>query len=120
MPLYDYTVAQTSPYQRLQKECIGKLQFDSGDAVLCVGVGTGSEILSIMEMNGGVRITGIDTSPKALRRAQRKVLKQGKEITAIQMKIILITKGLTRTAIMQAIQKMIKKIYTIFNGTQLP
>lgn len=85
MPLYDHTVAQTSPYQRLQKECIGKLRLDSGDAVLCVGVGTGSEILSILKMNGGVRVTGIDTSPKALRRAQQKVLKRGKEITAVQM-----------------------------------
>jgi ubiquinone/menaquinone biosynthesis C-methylase UbiE len=85
MPLYDHTVAQTSPYQRLQKECVGKLRFGSGDEVLCVGVGTGSEILSILGNDGGVLITGIDASPQALRRARKKVLKHGKEITAIQM-----------------------------------
>ena len=44
MPLYDYTVAQTSPYQRLQKECIGKLRFDGSESLLCVGVGTGSGV----------------------------------------------------------------------------
>ena len=85
MPLYDHTTAQTSPYQRLQRECIDKLQFDGGESVLCVGVGTGSEILSISGKGNGVRITGIDTSPQALHRARQKAFKHGKEITAIQM-----------------------------------
>lgn len=85
MPLYDHTTAQTSPYQRLQRECIGKLQFEGGESVLCVGVGTGSEMLSILGKSNGVRITGIDKSPQALRRACRKALKRGNKITAMQM-----------------------------------
>ena len=50
-PLYDLTVAQTSPYRRFQKTCIDKLQLDDNDAVLCIGVGTGNEILNILERN---------------------------------------------------------------------
>lgn len=84
-PLYDLTVAQISPYQRLQRECIDKLQFESNDSVLCVGVGTGNEILRIMERNGDVSIVGVDTSPRALRRAYQKAAEHGKEIAIVQM-----------------------------------
>lgn len=84
-PLYDLTVAQTSPYQRLQGECIDKLQFESSDSVLCVGVGTGNEIINILERNCDLRIVGLDTSPEALRRAYRKLTRRGKEIAVFQM-----------------------------------
>lgn len=84
-PLYDLTVAQTSPYQRLQRECIDKLQFESNDSVLCVGVGTGNEIIRIIERNGDVSIVGVDTSLKALHRAYQKAVRHGKEIAIFQM-----------------------------------
>lgn len=84
-PLYDLTVAQTSPYQRFQWECINKLQFESDDSVLCVGVGTGNEILRILERNCDVSIVGVDTSLKALRRAYQKAKRHSKEIAIFQM-----------------------------------
>jgi len=84
-PLYDFAVAPISPYQRLQKECIDKLQFNSGDSVLCVGVGTGNEIPRIIERNRDLHIVGLDTSPVALLRAQKKAMRYGKEINTLQM-----------------------------------
>ena len=84
-PLYDLTTAQTRPYQRFQRECIDKLQFEDNDSVLCVGVGTGNEVLSILERNRDVEISGLDTSPKALRRAYRKTARHGKGIAIFQM-----------------------------------
>ncbi|MCK5654140.1 MAG: methyltransferase domain-containing protein [Dehalococcoidia bacterium] len=84
-PLYDLTVAQVSPYQRFQRECIDKLQFESDDAVLCVGVGTGNEIVRIMERNCDVSIVGVDTSLKALRRAYQKARRHGKDIDIFRM-----------------------------------
>lgn len=84
-PLYDLTVAQTSPYQRFEQECISKLQFENKDSVLCVGVGTGNEILRILERNCDIRIVGVDTSPRALRGAYQKALRHGKDIAALQM-----------------------------------
>lgn len=84
-PLYDLTVAQTSPYQRFQRECIEKLQFESNESVLCVGVGTGNEILSIMKRNCDLRIVCLDISPKALRRAYQKAMRHGKEIAIFEM-----------------------------------
>ena len=84
-PLYDLTVAQISSYQRFQRECIDKLQFESDDSVLCVGVGTGNEILRIMERNCDVSIVGVDTSLKALRRAYHKARRHGKDIDIFRM-----------------------------------
>lgn len=84
-PLYDLSVAQSAPYKRLQTNCLNKLTFKSGESVLCIGVGTGNEITGIIERNGNVAITGIDTSQKALDRAYRKSLRCGKEIKVFKM-----------------------------------
>lgn len=84
-PVYDFGIAQSEPYQRLQNCCLSKLDFRSADRVLCIGVGTGNEIGRILEKEGGVSITGIDTSHKALDRAQRKASKLGTKIDAIEM-----------------------------------
>jgi ubiquinone/menaquinone biosynthesis C-methylase UbiE len=84
-PVYDLTVAHISFYQRLQRSCIRKLEFQDNDRVLCVGIGTGNEIIPILKMNKNVSIVGVDDSETALRRAYRKALKQGKEIEVLRM-----------------------------------
>ena len=84
-PIYDFGIAQSAPYQRLQVCCLSKLNFQSVDRVLCIGVGTGNEIVGILKKEGDVSITGIDTSRKALDRAQRKALKLGKKMEVFEM-----------------------------------
>jgi ubiquinone/menaquinone biosynthesis C-methylase UbiE len=84
-PVYDFTTAQIVSYRRLQAACVDKLQFEPNDKLLCVGVGTGNEILLILERNSQVDIVGIDISPAALRRAAHKVRKQGKQVRLLQM-----------------------------------
>lgn len=84
-PLYDFGVAQSKPYQRLQGFCLSKLTFKSDDHILCIGVGTGNEIVKILEKELGVSITGIDTSQKALDRAFMKSLRRGKKIDVLRM-----------------------------------
>ena len=79
-PVYDFIVTQIAPYQRLQQSCIEKLELKEGDKILCAGVGTGNEILRILQMKPNIQIVGIDTSSTALRKAQRKAQKQGKQI----------------------------------------
>ena len=84
-PVYDFTTAQVSLYQRLQKACIDKLKFEDNDKVLCVGVGTGNEILRILGKNGNVSIWGVDSSRRALNRAYRKALNRCSEIKVFRM-----------------------------------
>jgi ubiquinone/menaquinone biosynthesis C-methylase UbiE len=84
-PVYDFGIAQSAPYQRLQNCCLSKLNFQNVVRVLCIGVGTGNEIVRILEKEKDVSITGIDTSRKALDRAHRKASKLGKKIDAVEM-----------------------------------
>jgi len=50
-----------------------------------VGLGTGNEIFPILEMNGNVKIVGVDYSNNALNKAYRKAAKLGKEIDLMPM-----------------------------------
>jgi ubiquinone/menaquinone biosynthesis C-methylase UbiE len=84
-PIYDFGVAQSAPYRRLQNCCLSKLNLSGGDIILCVGVGTGNEIVKLFEKENNVSITGIDASRKALDRAQKKASKIGKKIDAVEM-----------------------------------
>lgn len=84
-PVYDFTTSQLSSYRRLQNTCIDRLQIAAGDTILCVGVGTGNEILGILERKEQVEITGIDLSPRALNRAHHKATKRNKKIKLLQM-----------------------------------
>jgi ubiquinone/menaquinone biosynthesis C-methylase UbiE len=79
-PVYDFIVSQIAPYHRLQQTCIRKLELAPGDRLLCAGVGTGNEIIRVMETNPGVHITGIDYSSTALKRALQKARKRGANI----------------------------------------
>jgi len=84
-PVYDLTTARLSRYRKLQKRCVGKLELEDNDRVLCVGVGTGNEIFHILEMNRNVDIVGVDYSHTALQKARRKASALGKEIEGLVM-----------------------------------
>ena len=84
-PIYDLTTAQFSAYRSLQGRCTGKFDFEDGDSVLCVGVGTGNEISHILSKGGRVDIVGVDTSARALKRAYQKGLRMGKEVELFNM-----------------------------------
>lgn len=79
-PVYDFTTARHNRYRKLQEECIGKLELRDKDRVLCVGLGTGNEILRILGINPNVSIMGVDYSHTALQKAYKKALSLGKEI----------------------------------------
>jgi len=84
-PVYDFTTACLDRYQKLQEICIGKLGLEGNDKVLCVGLGTGNEVLRILETNRDVRIVGVDYSRTALERAYKKASTFGKEIEVLYM-----------------------------------
>lgn len=84
-PVYDFTTARLNRYRKLQERCVGKLEIEDDDRVLCVGVGTGNEILHILKTNRNVDIVGVDYSHTALRKAHKKALVLGKEIEGLIM-----------------------------------
>lgn len=84
-PVYDFTIARLNRYRQLQERCVGKLELEDKDRVLCVGLGTGNEIIRILEMNRNLDIVGVDYSPAALRKAYQKALLWGKEIKVLTM-----------------------------------
>jgi ubiquinone/menaquinone biosynthesis C-methylase UbiE len=84
-PIYDFTTARLHRYHKLQQKCIGKLEFNDNDTMLCVGVGTGNEIVRILEMNKKVNIVGVDYSETALQKAHAKAIMSGREIEVINM-----------------------------------
>jgi len=69
-PLYDLTTARTGAYRRFQDRCLKELELSPGDKVLCIGVGTGNEILHIKASCTGLHLYGIDTSTNGLLRAR--------------------------------------------------
>ena len=82
---YDFTTARLNRYRKLQSTCVSKLKFRDADKVLCVGVGTGNEVLHVLQINRNVKIVGVDYSKTALRKAYRKALVRGKEIEVLIM-----------------------------------
>ena len=84
-PVYDFSTGRLHRYYTLQKACIGKFEFKDNDTVLCVGVGTGNEVLHILRANRNVSIVGIDYSETALQRASEKALSLGKEIEVLNV-----------------------------------
>jgi phosphatidylethanolamine/phosphatidyl-N-methylethanolamine N-methyltransferase len=76
-PLYDWTTARFDRYVHLQRRCVDALAPEDLRSILCVGLGTGNEILHIASHGPGARIQGVDISEPALRRARRKLRKAG-------------------------------------------
>lgn len=83
--VYDFTTARTTSYRRWQETCLDKLQFADGDSVLCIGAGTGNEIIRILEINDKVNVVAVDMSERALGRAYKKAQKYGNEIRTVKM-----------------------------------
>jgi len=79
-PVYDATTARLHHYHELQAKCISLLGLNDGDKVLCVGVGTGNEIMGISQANCSVEIVGIDYSTTALQKARRKARNSGRPV----------------------------------------
>lgn len=84
-PVYDFTTGRFTRYRQLQDRCVDKLELKDKERVLCVGVGTGNEILHILHRNRNVSIVGIDYSDTALRKAYRKAQILGKKIELLIM-----------------------------------
>ena len=84
-PVYDFTTAPLNRYRKLQERCVGKLELEDNDRLLCVGVGTGNEIFHILQKKGNVGIVGVDYSHTALQKAYKKALALGKEIESLVM-----------------------------------
>ena len=84
-PVYDFTTGKLAAYRRLQSRCVGKFRFNDGEKVLCIGVGTGNELLNILEKDCKVQVVGVDYSDAALRRARRKTADLGSEVTLLRM-----------------------------------
>ena len=84
-PVYDSMTARLNRYRELQAICIGKLELEDKDKVLCVGVGTGNEIFHILQINRNVSIVGVDYSRTALRKAYKKASSLDKEIKCFVM-----------------------------------
>ena len=82
---YDFTTGRFDAYRRLQRTCINKLELRDADQVLCVGVGTGNEVLHILQISRNVKIVGVDYSKTALQKAYSKALARGKEIDVLIM-----------------------------------
>jgi len=61
------------------------LEMEEGDSMLCIGVGTGNEILGILDSGRLVNVVGVDTSESGLRRAYDKASKKGARISLFKM-----------------------------------
>jgi len=83
--VYDFTTGRLHRYRKLQSRCVSRLELEDGDNILCVGVGTGNEVLHILQIDRNVKIVGVDYSKTALQKAYRKALARGKEIEVLIM-----------------------------------
>jgi len=85
--VYDSTTAKLNRYRKLQSICVSRLELKDGDKVLCAGVGTGNEILHILQTRRNVEIFGVDYSKIALKKAYKKALRFGSEIKVLIMDV---------------------------------
>lgn len=79
-PVYDITTARLNQYRKLQTKCIEKLDLSENDRVLCVGLGTGNELVNILQKKRNLRIIGVDFSKTAIRKAHKKARKSGTNV----------------------------------------
>ncbi len=71
-PVYDVTTATLSRYRLLQERCLARLGLPGAQRMLCVGLGTGNELVTVLRAAPGLPVVGIDLSQSALARARRK------------------------------------------------
>ena len=76
-PVYDLTTARLALYRALHDRCLDLLALRESDTLLCVGLGTGNELVGVGRRRPGTRATGVDFSPAALRRAGSKLRRAG-------------------------------------------
>lgn len=77
-PLYDATTARLSRYKTLQQKCLRRLNLVKARTLLCVGLGTGNELVAALRVAPRIRISGIDLSPSALASSRRKLRLAGR------------------------------------------
>jgi ubiquinone/menaquinone biosynthesis C-methylase UbiE len=77
-PLYDATTARFSRYKALQKRCLQALDLEVARSLLCVGLGTGNEMVAALQATPHLCISGIDLSLSALASSQRKLRMAGR------------------------------------------
>ena len=75
-PLYDSTTGRLSKYVDAQIQLVDNLQVRQCDSVLCVGLGTGNELVHLRARTLDIDVFGIDISPAAIARAGQKAAKQ--------------------------------------------
>ena len=90
-PLYDATTARLSRYKALQQRCLQALDLEAARSLLCVGLGTGNEMVAALQAAPHLGVSGIDLSPSALASSQRKLRMTGRtadlqimDVTAIR------------------------------------
>jgi ubiquinone/menaquinone biosynthesis C-methylase UbiE len=90
-PLYDATTARLSRYKSLQQRCLQALDLEAARSLLCVGLGTGNEMVAALQAAPHLGVSGIDLSPSALASSQRKLRMTGRtadlqimDVTAIR------------------------------------
>jgi len=71
-PLYDSTTARLARYAEAHVRLARYLRLAPGQRILCAGLGTGNELLSLRAQEARLGLVGIDVSLTALRRARRK------------------------------------------------
>jgi ubiquinone/menaquinone biosynthesis C-methylase UbiE len=76
-PLYDATTARLSRYKALQQKCLRALDLADARRLLCVGLGTGNELVAVLRAAPQTEVSGIDLSPSALASSRRKLRRAG-------------------------------------------
>jgi ubiquinone/menaquinone biosynthesis C-methylase UbiE len=71
----------------MQNRSLDKIKFHDGDKILCVGVGTGNEIVNVVKRNHNVNIVGVDYSTTALRKAAEKAETLGFSVETLTMDV---------------------------------
>jgi SAM-dependent methyltransferase len=78
-PLYDATTATLNRYKTLQERCIRALELQSAHRILCVGLGTGNEVVAALRVAPLLSVSGIDLSSSALAVSRRKLRRLGRK-----------------------------------------
>lgn len=76
-PVYDLTTARLNQYRKLHNSCIEKFDLHENDKILCVGLGTGNELVTMFRKKCNLNIVGVDYSKTAVRKAHKKAKKLG-------------------------------------------